>query len=499
MRSTRSRNAAENDGDEDERKEPEPDVDPNLAAAAAADDDDDDDNGGDSENEDEDERPAERQRGSKKASAKAKGKGKRRGLGEPAERLPKAEDSLNDIWTAEKEEELQASLVDNAYYQYAMSKGPPKTDRRGDRLRPELELGFTEPLSALALGSPCRDNVDLLAFFIRYAVACRTNDRRRYRMRTRNISCVFLRELAALVARTDGNDPVVELHAGLKGKWTADDRHIPDSAEVLLEIEKRSRNASVPERRAGEDEESFAPYPVLTEDLTSVLKAFKNAKHKVLRMYPDPQERATVPWNAVEGDDLGKLSLQDWNVLRGPLIVEEMRFLRKRRLSEQLGLARPEEEAEEEQAAGRGEGDPEGLSQNHADGNDRPDNDEGFFGDVGADEPPAGGSPSGSSLPLPDISGLPKDKSLADYPTIELYHPEDLQFGHRSNRVHQLTVSQVPVMVGAGPAAWGNPLALLGSGRSRSGTGSSGVGSLASALRANLPTAWSERLYKKER
>ncbi|RYP04811.1 hypothetical protein DL764_004227 [Monosporascus ibericus] len=39
------------------------------------------------------------------------------------------------------------------------------------------------------------------------------------------------------------------------------------------------------------------------------LDAFKNAKHKGLRMYPDPEERAAVLWNAVERDDLGKLSL----------------------------------------------------------------------------------------------------------------------------------------------------------------------------------------------
>ncbi|RYO82251.1 hypothetical protein DL762_000274 [Monosporascus cannonballus] len=388
---TRKRGRRENE-DEDGRQEPEPDADPNLAADGDDDDDDED--------------------------SEAKGKGKRKrvqiqedvaddaisaefpavSLEELAERLPKAEDSLDDIWTAEKEEELQASLVDDAYYQYAMNKGPPKTDRRywtmwrkvcrmvkcfptdiigaKQDLRyaqstavlrqgfggttfegatisdPNWSWRFAEPLSALALGSPCRDNVDLLAFFVRYAVACRTNDRRRYRTRTRNIPCVFLRELAALVARTDGNDPMVELHAGLRRKWTAGGRHIPDSSEVLLEIEQRSWDASVPERRAGEDEESFALYSVLTEDLTSVLEAFKNTRHKGLRMYPDPQESAAVLWNAVERDDLGRLSLQDWNVLRGPLIVEEMRFLRKRRLSEQPGLAGPEEGAEEEQDAG---------------------------------------------------------------------------------------------------------------------------------------------------
>ncbi|RYP21716.1 hypothetical protein DL765_002072 [Monosporascus sp. GIB2] len=542
---TRKRGRRENDEDEDGRQEPEPDADPNLAA--------DDDDDGDDDDED-----SQGQRKEKEVQVQEDvvddailGEFPAVGLEELAERLPKAEDSLDDIWTAEKEEELQASLVDDAYYQYAMNKGPPKTDRRywtmwrkicrmvkcfptdiigakqdlryaqstavlrqgfgGTTIEgatvsdPNWSWRFTEPLSALALGSPCRDNVDLLAFFIRYAVACRTNDRRRYRTRTRNIACVFLRELAALMARTDGNDPVVELHAELRRKWTADGRHIPDSSEVLLEIEQRSWDASVPERRAGEDEESFAPYPALTEDLTSVLEAFKNARHKGLRMYPDPQERAAVLWNAVERDDLGRLSLQDWNVLRGPLIVEEMRFLRKRRLSEQRGLAGPEEaeEEQEEQDAGRGEGGPAGgLSQDDAEGHGGADNDEGFVGDDGADELPAGGSPSAGSLPLPDIGGLPKEKSLADYPTIELYDPEDLRFGHRSNRVHHLTVPQVPVMVGAAQAAGGNPLAWLDGVRSRSGSGSGGgsggVRGLASALRASLSTAWSERLYRKE-
>ncbi|KAI1084499.1 hypothetical protein F5B20DRAFT_591447 [Whalleya microplaca] len=217
-------------------------------------------------------------------------------------------------WSKADERDLVQRLNDDPYYRYVKSLGLPAaaqnsqfvpmwkkickvlqcapTDIVGrktclvygvktvtidgrERPNPNWHGRFCHRLLAVALGGPCGRDVDLLALFIRYAVACRLNDHGRFPfLGVRGDSnCAFLKMMAAgLEKRADFRLSVAQVHKKVRGRMRAKGFGIPWYSDVMRNLEKLAyRDSTPPSRTRGEPLEV---YPVTTEDLHNLEKAF---------------------------------------------------------------------------------------------------------------------------------------------------------------------------------------------------------------------------------
>ncbi|OTA56761.1 hypothetical protein K449DRAFT_399162 [Hypoxylon sp. EC38] len=305
------------------------------------------------------------------------------------ERLPRAEDTTDDVWTQEKEDELQARFVNDPLREYITKRRPLHTHfwslwRKTCQLRqvfptdiigpkqyleywikvevregvfqpnPNWTRAFCEELDFLIVASPCHGDMGLLALFIRYSVACRINDKRQVPMDKERIRNPFFRDMERAIKSSKGSKSLQVIGKDVRQQWTDRNLSLPWEALVLEEIEKSlfvlesNHDADAdadPDSDSGPDSDpdsdpepihrsqEFQPYPVSTDDLKTVRHAFEQVHDLGLPLFPDMEERFKV----VSGSRLMKGSPENWTELtnlRVPLLLADMRIQEKRRLAE---------------------------------------------------------------------------------------------------------------------------------------------------------------------
>ncbi|OTA92904.1 hypothetical protein M434DRAFT_31383 [Hypoxylon sp. CO27-5] len=305
------------------------------------------------------------------------------------DRLPRVEDMIDDVWTQEKEDELQAGFVNDPLREYITKRRPLHTHfwslwRKTCQLRqvfptdiigprqyleywikvevregvfqpnPNWTRAFCEELDFLIVASPCHGDMGLLALFIRYSVACRINDRRQVPMDKERIRSPFFRDMGRAIKSSRGSKSLQVIGKDVRQQWTDRNLSLPWEALVLEEIEKSplvlesNHDADAdadPDSDSGPDSDSdpdpepihrsqeFQPYPVSTDDLKTVRHAFEQVHDLGLPLFPDMEERFKV----VSGSRLMKGSPENWTELtnlRVPLLLADMRIQEKRRLVE---------------------------------------------------------------------------------------------------------------------------------------------------------------------
>ncbi|KAI0389497.1 hypothetical protein F5Y17DRAFT_472877 [Xylariaceae sp. FL0594] len=193
---------------------------------------------------------------------------------------------------------------------------------------------FCEHLTDLAPGSPCRGNIGMLTMLIRYVVADRLDDRRKVPLHDRQTGDRFGKKLAAKVQQENVTRSLRELHAEHRDRWKASKRHHPFESDVMVEIERLNKRESVP--TMSDPDDPVPLYPVGTNDLTTLKKAFDAAGYTGYRHVPSFATVALRAKLVVRGrtrqDNLDFSKLKELNVLRIPLLQHGERLLAKRRL-----------------------------------------------------------------------------------------------------------------------------------------------------------------------
>ncbi|RYP10913.1 hypothetical protein DL764_000349 [Monosporascus ibericus] len=158
---------------------------------------------------------------------------------------------------------------------------------------PVWTRGFCDRLVRLALGGPCGGNVTLLALFIRYAVACRINDRGAVPF-THDTDSWFMDEARArLWTRRDGSKSIPQIHKEVRRAARTRSLGVPWYSLVMRNIEKAAYDKEVRARR-GADGGGRAAYRVRTEDLHCVERAVHHCKDLGLPMFASLGDRARV-------------------------------------------------------------------------------------------------------------------------------------------------------------------------------------------------------------
>ncbi|OTB08559.1 hypothetical protein M426DRAFT_7872 [Hypoxylon sp. CI-4A] len=325
-------------------------------------------------------------------------------LGEVEARLPVAE--IDVIWTQEKEDELNQRFATDPAHLYLVEDGGHPGEklytlwRKAIQLRrvfptdiigakeylqygtlvesndtwivdPNWSRPFCEALDLLIIGSPCEDDMPLLALFIRYAVACRINDRRQVPVGD-DPWRPFLQFMQEGMRRSEGSLSLPEIGRDARRDWTRLGRTLPWEARVMHEIERLAFHQGVPPFNSDESE-PFQPYSVIKEDLETAKKALNSIKDMGGPSFTDLEDKyAFVSTNRARGSaPNSKKELNELNKLRIPLLLADMRIWEKRHLQTNqspspdpnedlgavdgdemgLGMAEPDED-EDELAAG---------------------------------------------------------------------------------------------------------------------------------------------------
>ncbi|KAI0376526.1 hypothetical protein F5Y04DRAFT_292682 [Hypomontagnella monticulosa] len=377
---------------------------------------------------------------------------------------------IDQLWTQEKEDELTATFDASALKAYAGRRARVHdhfftlwkkayqlrrvfpTDVIGARQyleyegRARLSNGqvisnpnwtrqFCEELDFLIVSSPCGDDMDLLATFIRYEVACRTDDRRPVPLDLSRRRSGFLQLMEDKIKAAHGARDLIDIGREARRQWIDDGMKLPwealmmEQIELLAFIDREEEDDEdedeevVDEEDEDEDEdgdddeerdddeeeeeEEMRPpplsYSVGVRDLRTVKKAFSGIINLGIPMFRDVNDVFALASTAraTHGG-----SPKDWAELirlRIPLLKAEMRILEKRRLAE----------VDEEDAA--------------ADDDDGDDEDDDVFGSPV--RPPGGGS--AASAPLGDQGGLGAAGADADVDS-DLGGDDDVPMGFDS-------------------------------------------------------------------
>lgn len=275
----------------------------------------------------------------------------------------------DDVWSEDQEKELLESFpVDGTYRVYVSSSQDGITTnyesmwRKICRLRgcfPEqiigaknyLEYGeqiehqgvwrpnpnwtknFCKALEELAICSPCDDNMDLLGLFIRYAVACSMDDRRRVPVDNSRTAQPFFDVLQEHIQQQKGAKSLKDLCHEVRTGWANRGLSLPWEALVLVEIERLARPSG---KRINQDRDGvFKCYPVLTDDLKTVSRAFSSLRNLGLPKFPNINEVQNLISYARSVGDAPK-TMEELFELRVQLVLDDMRIKAKRQLEAHL-------------------------------------------------------------------------------------------------------------------------------------------------------------------
>ncbi|KAI1774830.1 hypothetical protein F4818DRAFT_441654 [Hypoxylon cercidicola] len=153
---------------------------------------------------------------------------------------------------------------------------------------------FCERLTRLALGGPWGDNMDLLALFLRYAVACRINDRRAMPFTVFDDGSRFTRDMMERLSTSrDATKSIPQVHHEVRHAIRQRGFELPWESKVLRNLEKLAYNPETPPQM--EDENGFFYiYQVKTEDLRAVERAVGNCKDLGLPIFRSVKDSAAI-------------------------------------------------------------------------------------------------------------------------------------------------------------------------------------------------------------
>ncbi|KAI1640636.1 hypothetical protein F4809DRAFT_637439 [Biscogniauxia mediterranea] len=331
-----------------------------------------------------------------------------------------------DSWTQDDEDRLSRRLNDDPYYRYIQHLRAPSTNNeflpmwkkickvlkvaptdivgptkhlayggktvnvgktasvsRDTWPDPNWSTAFCSGLARVALGGPCGKDVRLLALFLRYAVACRLNDRRPFLMLGVNWD-KFL-ELAEDKLERNRNPSVsiAQAHKEVREIIRSREVPLPWYSDVMRNLEKLVYKPNTPPlQQPGEPVE----YMLQTEDLTNLEKAFNGCKVNGRSLFTSVE----IGWS------MASHQRSDWPEDSNDLMnLRAALYKRDQRLIEIRGR-------ETDRASMSGVGDED-------DNDDDDDGDE--HEDLGYDEPlPSRGD--GESLPLPGHPSLTRGPTL---------------------------------------------------------------------------------------
>lgn len=229
--------------------------------------------------------------------------------------------------------------------------------RRAGDGRAYAQYAWPQPFSAklrdLVLAIPEPDG-GLAAVFIKWAAACRLNDRRRIPLLVPgDHRDVFLEMVSDALAQTDGRKSVARIHQEKRDVFAQGGYHLPWYSRVLHNIEQQAFDRAAPPQHAGLDVgrafERFAPYQIETRDLTVVLRALDSVRHRGVAMLTPAADVAKA---------VGKVSKYqqapypktraDFQECLQKAFVADQRWLARRRKQAALDPDVPMDDAEEE-------------------------------------------------------------------------------------------------------------------------------------------------------
>ncbi|KAI0109720.1 hypothetical protein F4814DRAFT_424430 [Daldinia grandis] len=285
------------------------------------------------------------------------------------------------IWTQALEDEFQQDLIQDPYLAYLEASTPPKSNERyiamwkkicrlrrvfppnvisplmrleyGATARVNLADGTTRPdpiwssafcdrLTKLALGGPWGDDMELLAMFVRYASACRIDDRGPIPLftLTNQDRSWFLRHINdKLTYNRDPNKTIPQAHQEARRAVQTSGYKLSWHSQMMRNIEELVfERAAQPPRNDGGD--GYRTYSVLTEDLRAVERAVSNCKDLGRPLFASVRDACRIVSHG-RSFDYPKTYEHVKTLLKG-IYVEEKRGLEKRRLEEMRSVARPE-------------------------------------------------------------------------------------------------------------------------------------------------------------
>ncbi|KAI4865163.1 hypothetical protein F4820DRAFT_448243 [Hypoxylon rubiginosum] len=287
------------------------------------------------------------------------------------DRLPKPQDEMDEVWTQEREDELVARFEEDGWRAYIEKgrKGKGKvhehfwslwrktchlrqafpTDVIGPRqylqyattakvkvkrgvwaADPNWNRNFCETLDFLIIASPCGNDLGLLSLFIRYAVACRINDRRRVPIGELGTGHPFLKELKRVMKGSQGGMTLPAIGEEARRNWERRGMALPWEALTLQQLETVAFDVN---REAFRDDSAeFLPYEVVTGDLKAVTEAFRTTTDLGYPIFGDLDDRWKVVSNSRKVNEAPPHDWADLSRLRAQLLLADMRCLEKRRL-----------------------------------------------------------------------------------------------------------------------------------------------------------------------
>ncbi|RYP26369.1 hypothetical protein DL768_011737 [Monosporascus sp. mg162] len=278
--------------------------------------------------------------------------------------IPTAEDAIKDgIWTQQQEGLFQQGLQDDPYLQYLQSLSVPRGNKgfipmwkKICKLRrcfpnsiisplnyleyhgrvtladgtqaadPVWTRGFSDRLVRLTLGGPWGANITLLTLFIRYAVACRINDRRAVPFAHATDSKFLDTMRMRLYVSRDGSKSIPQIHKEVRRGIKATGLNLPWYSVLMRNIKKVAYKKETEAYRGGEDQSAFSPYRVLTEDLHCVDRAVHHCKDLGRPMFASVGDSARLLSHERGGYDFPKTQ-EDIRYLLARIYVAQKRHM----------------------------------------------------------------------------------------------------------------------------------------------------------------------------
>ncbi|RYO96248.1 hypothetical protein DL765_011629 [Monosporascus sp. GIB2] len=278
--------------------------------------------------------------------------------------IPTAEDAMKDgTWTQQQEDVFQQGLQDDPYLQYLQSVSIPRGNKgfipmwkKICKLRrcfptsiisplnyleyhgrvtladgtqaadPVWTRGFSDRLVRLTLGGPWGTNITLLTLFIRYAVACRINDRRAVPFAHETDSKFLDTMRMRLYVSRDSSKSIPQIHKEVRRGIEATGLALPWYSVLMRNIKKVAYSQETEAHRGGEDEGAFSPYRVLTEDLHCVDRAVHHCKDLGRPMFASVGDSARLLSHERGGYDFPKTE-EDMRYLLCRIYVAQKRHM----------------------------------------------------------------------------------------------------------------------------------------------------------------------------
>ncbi|KAI6083287.1 hypothetical protein F4821DRAFT_280973 [Hypoxylon rubiginosum] len=179
-------------------------------------------------------------------------------------------------------------------FNYLEYGATPRVGPRQQWANPIWTPRFCDRLSQLALGGPWGDDMELLALFLRYAVACRINDRRDIPFLTfKNEGSYFLERMhLKLDMQRDCEKSIPQIHHEVRN-YLRDYRMLTWHSQLLRNIEKLAYDPTTAPF-LDDDGAERSLYRVRTEDLTTVQLAVSNCKDLGRPMFSSVKDSAAI-------------------------------------------------------------------------------------------------------------------------------------------------------------------------------------------------------------